>query len=64
MTSMAPILIDINLLVYLFDQNQPTKQAQAQRVLEQLELNRMGRLSVQSLADFFSAGGHASSRRL
>src|SRR4030042_5391442 len=51
---MAPILIDTNLLIYLYDQKQPDKQAQAQRVLEQLELTRSGRLSVQALAEFFS----------
>ena len=51
---MPPTLIDTNLLVYLYDQNQPGKQAQAHRVLEQLELTRSGRLSVQALAEFFS----------
>jgi predicted nucleic acid-binding protein len=51
---MAPILIDTNLLIYLYDQNEPIKQQQAQHVLNQLELNRSGRLSVQCLAEFFS----------
>ena len=51
---MPPALIDTNLLVYLYDQNQPRKQAQSHRVLEQLELTRSGRLSVQALAEFFS----------
>jgi len=51
---MPPILIDTNLLVYLYDQNQLGKQAQSHRVLEQLELTRSGRLSVQALAEFFS----------
>jgi len=51
---MTPIFIDTNLLVYLYDQNQPFKQAQAQRVLDQLELTKAGRLSVQNLAEFFS----------
>ena len=51
---MPPILIDTNLLVYLYDQNQLGKQAQPHRVLEQLELTRSGRLSVQALAEFFS----------
>ena len=35
---MPPTLIDTNLLIYLYDQNQPGKQAQSHRVLEQLEL--------------------------
>jgi predicted nucleic acid-binding protein len=51
---MPPILIDTNLLIYLYDPNQPDKQKQAERVLEQLELTRTGRLSVQVLAEFFS----------
>jgi predicted nucleic acid-binding protein len=49
-----PVLIDTNLLIYLFDQNQPGRQAQTQQVLHQLELTQTGRLSVQNLAEFFS----------
>jgi len=51
---MPPILIDTNLLIYLYDPNHPDKQKQSERVLEQLELTRSGRLSVQALAEFFS----------
>ena len=51
---MAPILIDTNLLVYLFDQNDPERQSRALGVLDQLELTGLGRLSVQNLAEFFS----------
>ena len=51
---MSSILIDTNLLVYLFDQNEPHKQARAEIVLSELELSRTGRLSVQNLAEFFS----------
>jgi predicted nucleic acid-binding protein len=51
---MPLILMDTNLLVYLYDQKHPERQAQSQRVLEQLALSRIGRLSVQSLAEFFS----------
>ena len=51
---MPPILIDTNLLIYLYDLNQPEKQKKAERVLEELELTRSGRLSVQALAEFFS----------
>ena len=54
MPPMSPILIDTNLLIYLYDPNQPAKQNQSKRVLEQLELTRSGRLSVQALAEFFS----------
>jgi len=51
---MPPILIDTNLLIYLYDPNQPDKQKQSERILEQLELTRSGRLSIQALAEFFS----------
>ncbi|HYA91878.1 MAG TPA: PIN domain-containing protein [Thermodesulfobacteriota bacterium] len=51
---MPPILIDTNLLIYLYDPNQPDKQKQSERILEQLELTPSGRLSVQALAEFFS----------
>jgi len=49
---MPPILIDTNLLVYLYDSGSPAKAAQARRVLDHLKLTRSGRLSVQSLAKF------------
>jgi predicted nucleic acid-binding protein len=52
------ILIDTNLLVYLVDQNEPRKQAQAQSVLASLELYRTGRLSVQNLAEFVNVAMH------
>ena len=51
---MPPTLIDTNLLVYLYDQSQPARQERSHRVLEQLELTRNGRLSVQALSEFFS----------
>jgi predicted nucleic acid-binding protein len=49
-----PVLIDTNLLVYLLDQNEPSRQAQAQLVLQELEETQFGRLSVQNLGEFFS----------
>jgi predicted nucleic acid-binding protein len=49
---MPNILIDTNLLIYLVDQNEPVKQAQAKKVLEVLEIHHNGRLSVQNLAEF------------
>ena len=51
---MPPILIDTNVPVYLFDQDELEKQERAIRVLRQLEITGTGRLSVQSLAEFFS----------
>jgi predicted nucleic acid-binding protein len=57
---MPPVLIDTNLLVYLYDVHSPKKAAQARLVLEHLELTRTGRLGVQSLAEFL----HVSTRKL
>jgi predicted nucleic acid-binding protein len=57
---MPPILIDTNLLVYLYDVGSPAKAGQARWVLDRLELTRSGRLSVQSLAEFL----HVSTRKL
>ena len=51
---MPLILIDTNVLLYLYDHNQPVKQERAREVLDQLELRGSGRLSVQCLAEFFS----------
>jgi predicted nucleic acid-binding protein len=51
---MPPILIDTNLLVYLYDVGSPNKAAQARKVLDRLELTRSGRLSVQCLAEFLN----------
>ena len=61
---MSPILIDTNLLIYLYDPNQSDKRKQAEHVLEQLELTRSGRLSVQALGEFFSVATRKLSPRL
>ena len=49
---MPPTLIDTNVLVYTFDQNEPTRQQQAIEVLRAMEEDGNGRLSVQCLAEF------------
>jgi predicted nucleic acid-binding protein len=51
---MPLVLIDTNLLIYLFDQNEPGKQELASKVLHGLETNHIGRLSVQNLAEFIN----------
>jgi predicted nucleic acid-binding protein len=48
----TPVLIDTNILVYTFDQNNPIKQVQAIQVLRALGDNGSGRLSVQCLSEF------------
>lgn len=52
---MALVLIDTNVLVYAYDRGEHDKQAQAIRVLEHLHESQNGRVSVQSLSEFFSA---------
>jgi predicted nucleic acid-binding protein len=49
---MALILIDTNLLIYLYDQNSPEKQKRSRFVLDQLQARGAGRVSVQSLSEF------------
>ena len=49
---MALILIDTNLLIYLYDQNEPAKQGQSRLVLDKLQGIGAGRLSIQSLSEF------------
>ena len=49
---MPPVLIDTNVLVYTFDQNDPARQDRAIQVLRVLEASANGRLSVQCLAEF------------
>jgi predicted nucleic acid-binding protein len=61
---MPPILIDTNILLYLYDHNQPVQQEQAQEMLDQLELSHSGRLSVQCLAEFFSVATRKLSPKL
>lgn len=52
---MALALIDTNVLVYAVDSDSPEKQQRAIELLERLEAAGNGRLSVQCLAEFFSA---------
>jgi len=50
---MRAVLINTNVLVYAYDRGEPTKQEQAIAVLERTNILGSGRLSVQSLAEFF-----------
>ena len=51
---MPPVLIDTNVLVYTFDQNDPSRQERAIQVLRAVEESFNGRLTVQCLAEFSS----------
>ncbi len=51
---MPPALIDTNVLVYTFDQNDAPRQQRAIQVLRALEESFSGRLTVQCLAEFSS----------
>jgi predicted nucleic acid-binding protein len=55
---MQPVLIDTNLLIYLFDFHSPQKQAQAHKVLDRLEQAKSGRMSVQNLSEFVHVSTH------
>jgi len=52
---MAVVLVDTNILLYAHDRGERTKQIRAIQVLRQLHLAGNGRLSVQSLGEFFRA---------
>lgn len=49
---MPIILIDTNVLIYLYDLNDPDRQARARLVLDTLQQYGNGRLSVQCLSEF------------
>jgi predicted nucleic acid-binding protein len=52
---MTAVLVDTNLLVYAWDPGDVRKQETAIATLDGLHSARAGRLSVQSLAEFFAA---------
>lgn len=52
---MTEILIDTNLLVYMFDMAEEEKQQKAISIVHQLEINQRGCLSVQCLSEFVNA---------
>ena len=52
---MAHILLDSNVLIYMFDQGSREKQSQAIQVINALSLGGQGCLSIQCLAEFMSA---------
>jgi predicted nucleic acid-binding protein len=55
---MPSILIDTNLLVYLYDKQSPKKVEQARKTLKHLISTHSGRLSVQNLAEFMYVSTH------
>ena len=52
---MPRILIDTNVMVYLFDVGDRPRQDQAALILRHLEKTNQGQLSAQCLAEFFNA---------
>ena len=52
---MAAVLVDTNLLLYAHDPSDPVKQRKAVEVLDHLHSTGAGRLSTQTLAEFFVA---------
>ena len=51
---MNPILIDTNVLVYVFDRANEKNQARSVEILRSLEAAHLGYLSVQNLNEFFN----------
>ena len=52
---MPAVLVDTNILVHAHNATDPVKQTQAIQVLDHLHTNGIGRLSAQTLAEFFAA---------
>ncbi len=52
---MTEILIDTNLLVYMFDLAEEVKRKKAIGIIRELEINQRGCLSVQCLSEFVNA---------
>jgi predicted nucleic acid-binding protein len=52
---MTRILIDTNILVYIFDTRDLSRQDQAVSILRHLEKTNQGQLSAQCLAEFYNA---------
>lgn len=52
---MTAVLVDANILIYAHDPAEPRKQVQAIEILDHLYTNGIGRLSSQTLAEFFAA---------
>lgn len=51
---MASLLIDTNILVYAYDSTMPEKQRRAIDLLQHIRAARLGAVSAQTLAEFFS----------
>ena len=52
---MPTVLVDTNILIYAHDPADPVKQAKAIQVLDHLQTRAIGRLSTQTLGEFFAA---------
>ncbi|MFW6135990.1 MAG: PIN domain-containing protein, partial [Chloroflexota bacterium] len=52
---MTDVLIDTNLLVYLYDLSEPEKRRRAVEVLQRVRDSRIGVLSAQVLSEFYNA---------
>lgn len=48
-------LVDTNILIYVYDQTEPRKQALAEEVYDRLILSGQGVISTQIMAEFFNA---------
>ena len=61
---MTEILIDTNILVYVFDAAEQVKRRQAVMVVRELQNRSLGCLSIQCLSEFFNATTRGTSPKL
>lgn len=61
---MTGILVDTNVLVYAFDMAEADKRAHAMTILDELQNNALGCISIQCLSEFFNAVTRGSTPKL
>ncbi len=61
---MTAILLDTNILVYVFDLAEINKRAQAVTIIRELQNRSLGCLSIQCLSEFFNATTRGTSPKL
>lgn len=61
---MTGILVDTNVLVYAFDIAEAEKRARAMTILDELQTNALGCISIQCLSEFFNAATRGKAPKL
>lgn len=60
----AKFFVDTNILVYIYDRSEPTKQKAAETLYDRLTLSGRGVISTQIMAEFFNVATRRLSRPL